>query len=213
MAIPLNPEFTRDFALSPSRAAPIVVAGVLAIAGVIAGFMLGDDYSEHWLLAARYTARASFTVFLIVYSASSLLRLWPSATTKSLVRYRRQWGLGFALAHTIHLAALAYYNIIILNMPGLQALLGGGLAYGLMFVMAATSNSASMRMMGRWWKRVHTAGIHWIWFIFTFSYFGRLFDPGLWVQGAVLFPLCMAALGLRVWVWRKVRMRGRVEER
>lgn len=117
---------------------------------MLAGFLLGADHETQWLLAAGYTARASFAVFLIVYSASSLLRLWPNITTKGLVRYRRQWGLGFALAHTIHLAALAYYNIIILNMPGLQALLGGGLAYALMFVMAATSNNASMRLMGRW---------------------------------------------------------------
>lgn len=191
----------------PARAVPILLAGALATAGVLAGFWLGVDHAEHWLLASRYTARASFAVFLIVYSASSLLRLWPSATTKALVRHRRQWGLGFALAHTIHLGALAYYNIIILNMPGLQALLGGGLAYGLMFVMAATSNNASMKAMGRWWKRLHTLGIHWIWFIFTFSYFGRLFDPERWMQGAVLFPLCMVALGLRVWAWRKARMR------
>jgi methionine sulfoxide reductase heme-binding subunit len=191
----------------PARAVPILLAGALAIAGVLAGFWLGTDHANHWLLASRYTARASFAVFLIVYSASSLLRLWPSTMTKALVRHRRQWGLGFALAHTIHLAALAYYNIIILNMPGLQALLGGGLAYGLMFVMAATSNNASMKAMGIWWKRVHTVGIHWIWFIFTFSYFGRLFDPERWMQSAVLFPLCMAALGLRVWAWRKVRMR------
>jgi methionine sulfoxide reductase heme-binding subunit len=187
----------------PARAVPILLAGALAVAGVLAGFWLGADHAEQWLLASRYTARASFAVFLIVYSASSLLRLWPSAMTKALVRHRRQWGLGFALAHTIHLGALAYFNIIILNMPGLQALLGGGLAYGLMFVMAATSNNASMKAMGIWWKRVHTAGIHWIWFIFTFSYFGRLFDPERWVQGAVLFPLCMAALGLRVWAWRR----------
>jgi methionine sulfoxide reductase heme-binding subunit len=195
---------TPPLALS-ARAVPILLAGALAIAGVLAGFWQGIDHADHWLLASRYTARASFAVFLIVYCASSLLRLWPSAMTKALARHRRQWGLGFALAHTIHLAALAYYNIIILNMPGLQALLGGGLAYGLMFVMAATSNNASMKAMGRWWKRVHTAGIHWIWFIFTFSYFGRLFDPERWMQGAVLFPLCMAALGLRVWAWRRGR--------
>lgn len=196
--------------ISP-RAVPLVLAGALASAGLLVGFWLGANHAEDWLLAARYTARASFAVFLIVYSASSLLRLWPSANTKSLVRYRRQWGLGFALAHTIHLGALAYYNIIILNMPGLQALLGGGLAYGLMFVMAATSNRASMRMMGRWWKRVHIFGIHWIWFIFTFSYFGRLFDPERWTQGAVLFPFCMLALGLRLWAWRRTRMQ--VQER
>jgi methionine sulfoxide reductase heme-binding subunit len=188
-----------------TRTGPLISAAVLAGIGLLAGFFQGGNYETQWLLASRYTARASFAVFLIVYSASSLLRLWPSAMTKALVRYRRQWGLGFALAHTIHLAALAYFNIIILNLPGLQALLGGGLAYGLMFVMAATSNNASMKAMGIWWKRVHIAGIHWIWFIFAFSYFGRLFDPERAMQGAVLFPLCMAALVLRVWAWRRGR--------
>ncbi len=190
-----------------TRSGPLLIGGGLAGLALLVGFWLGPDEETGWLLAARYTARASFAVFLIAYSASSLLRLWPNGMTKALVRYRRQWGLGFALAHTIHLAALAYYNIIILNMPGLQSLIGGGLAYGLMFVMAATSNNASMHVMGRWWKRVHIAGIHWIWFVFTISYFGRLFDPNRWAQGAMLFPLCMAALGLRMWAWRKARVR------
>ncbi len=203
MAQPERGDTPKHSSFWDSRAAPLILSGALAIAGVMAGLWLGADHSEHWLLAARYTARASFAVFLIVYSASSLLRIWPVAASKWLVRYRREWGLGFALAHTIHLVALAYYNIIILNMPGLQALVGGGLAYGLMFVMAATSNTASMRRLGRWWKRIHTAGIHWIWIIFTFSYFGRLFDPELRIQGALLFPLCLAALGLRIWAWRK----------
>jgi methionine sulfoxide reductase heme-binding subunit len=208
VAIIVIPQFVRQLSPPASRAVSVVLGGALATIGVIIGFLLGGDHAEQWLLAARYTARASFAVFLFVYSASSLLRLWPNATTKSLVRYRRQWGLSFALAHTIHLGALAYYNIIILNMPGLQALLGGGLAYGLMFVMAATSNNASMRLMGHWWKRVHTFGIHWIWFIFTFSYFGRLSDPERWMQGAVLFPLCLSVLGLRAWAWRRGQRGG-----
>lgn len=192
---------------SASRSMPLIVGGALATAGLLAGFWLGADRTEDWLLAARYTARASFALFLIVYSASSLVRLWPSDTTKALVHYRRQWGLGFALAHTIHLGALAYYNLIIDNFPKLQALLGGGIAYGLIYVMAATSNAASMRALGRWWKRIHSFGIHWIWFIFTFSYFGRLFDPERWTQGALLFPLCLAALGLRLLAWRRRRAR------
>jgi methionine sulfoxide reductase heme-binding subunit len=182
---------------------PIIVAGALAGGAVLVGLWLGNNAADDWLLAARYTARASFAVFLLVYTASSLLRLLPNALTKSLARHRRQWGLGFALAHTVHLGALIYYNVIIGNMPGLQALLGGGIAYGLMFVMAATSNAASMRILGRWWKRIHIAGIHWIWIVFTFSYFGRLFDPERWMQGAVLFPLCLAALGLRLWNRRR----------
>jgi methionine sulfoxide reductase heme-binding subunit len=190
-----------------SRPAPLLIAFAAALAALAAGMLLRSGHADQWLLAARYTARASFAVFIIVYCASSLLRLWPNDWTKLLVRRRRQWGLGFALAHTIHLGALAYYNIVILNMPGLQSLLGGGLAYALMFLMALTSNNASMKAMGVWWKRLHTAGIHWIWFIFAFSYFGRLFDERV-LQGAILLPISLAMLGLRLWaarraVWRR----------
>jgi methionine sulfoxide reductase heme-binding subunit len=183
------------------REAPLSLAAVLSAKAIMIAMLFGDDWAGQLQLAARYTARASFPIFLIAYSASSLMRLWPGAISKALVRHRRQWGLGFAFAHTVHLAALAWYNVEILHMPATQTLLGGGLAYVLMFAMAATSNNASMRTMGKWWKRLHTTGIHWLWFIFAFSYFGRLFEAERMVQGAVGFGLCIAALGLRVLVY------------
>ncbi len=191
------------------RYIPFVLAVVLSIKALTVAWLLGPDATEQLRLAARYTARASFAMFIVTYSASALLRLWPNDWTKMIVRYRRQWGLGFAFVHTVHLAALSWFNIAIDNMPGVQTLLGGGLAYGLMYVMAFTSNDASVRALGRNWKRIHTAGIHWLWFIFTFSYFGRLFDPATMSQGLVLFPICVAALGLRIAAWAKVRRRSR----
>jgi DMSO/TMAO reductase YedYZ heme-binding membrane subunit len=184
---------------------PIWFAAVLAFGAVALAFTIGTDPAGELLLAARWTARVSFPVFILTYCASSLVRLWPNDLWKTILRHRRQWGLGFALAHTVHLAALAWYNIAIQHMPAAQTLLGGGLAYALMFAMALTSNDASMRRLGMWWKRLHTAGIHWIWFIFAFSYFGRLFDPERMVQGAILFPVCVAALGLRIAARRKAR--------
>jgi methionine sulfoxide reductase heme-binding subunit len=195
--------------LLSAPAAPLILAFVLSAKVLMIAALLGADFEEQLLLASRYTARASFALFLVTYSASSLLRLWPSTATNLLVRHRRQWGLGFAFIHTVHLAALAAYNITILTMPAVQTFLGGGLAYGLMFVMALTSNDASRRALGIWWKRIHRVGIHWLWFIFTFSYFGRLFDPGRMAQGAILFLLCLAALGLRVWVWARSRRPSR----
>jgi methionine sulfoxide reductase heme-binding subunit len=191
--------------LLASSAAPLILAFVLSAKAVMIGFLLGGDFADQLLLASRFTARASFALFLVTYSASSLVRLWPSDATRLIMRHRRQWGLGFAWVHTVHLVALALYNIIILNMPGFQTLAGGGLAYALMYAMALTSNRSSMMALGIWWKRLHTVGIHWLWFIFTFSYFGRLFDPGRMMQGAILFPLCLAALGLRLWVWSRRR--------
>lgn len=193
--------------LLSSRIAPLILAMVLSAKALMIAFLLGGDFADQLRLAARYTARASFALFLIPYTASSLLRLWPGEVTKALMRCRRQWGLGFALAHTVHLGALAWYNIAILHMPSVQTLLGGGLAYALMFAMAATSNAASVRAMGIWWKRLHTLGIHWLWFIFAFSYFGRIFDPARMQQGVILFSLCIAALGLRIAVRFRARRR------
>lgn len=185
-----------------SRAAPLLLAASLALAALGTGLMAGQDTAAAWQLAARYTARASFLVFVVLYTAPALVRLWPGTWSRALLRRRRQWGLGFALAHSIHLGALAWYNIVILNLPGLTSLAGGGLAYALMFAMAATSNDASMRALGRWWKILHRTGLHWIWFVFTISYTKRLFDPALWPQGAALLPVCLAMLAVRLWAGR-----------
>jgi DMSO/TMAO reductase YedYZ heme-binding membrane subunit len=75
----------------------------------------------------------------------------------------------------------------------------------MLILMAATSNNWSVRTLGRWWKLLHRFGIHWLWFIFTFTYFGRLLDPATFERGIVQFVLCLAALGVRLVAWRKRR--------
>jgi methionine sulfoxide reductase heme-binding subunit len=189
------------------RTFPLALAIVISFGATGLALAVGEDPTEQLKLAARWTARVSFPIFILTYCASSLVRLWPNGLWKGVLHRRRQWGLGFALAHSVHLAALAWYSIAIQHMPTAQTLLGGGLAYALMFAMAATSNNASMKLLGVWWKRLHTVGIHWLWFIFTFSYFGRLFDPERWPQGATLFLVCIVALGLRIAAWTKTRRR------
>lgn len=187
------------------RAFPLILAAVVSLGAVALGFRWGKDLAEQALFAARWTARVGFPIFILTYSASSLVRLWPNPTTKAVLRHRRQWGLSFALAHTVHLGALLSYLTISGTSRPLPILLGGGGAYVLLYAMALTSNEAAMRALGVWWKRLHTIGIHWLWAVFTFSYFGRLFDPARMATGLILFPICLAALGLRLWAWAKVR--------
>ena len=188
-----------------ARNVPLHLAVFLSFGAVVLGVLLGGDLIEQAHMAARWTARAGFPIFILTYSASSLARLWPNDTTKAILRHRRQWGLGFAFAHTVHLAALVVFLKISGEPPKLPTLVGGGAAYVLLYAMAVTSNDAAMRALGVWWKRLHRVGIHWLWFVFTFSYFGRIFDPGRMVQGLVLFPVCLAALGLRLWARAKMR--------
>ena len=127
--------------------------------------------------------------------------------TKALVRDRRWWGLGFAACHTIHLYALVTY----LNLSGesrpLQTLIGGGLGYGLMYAMVLTSSNAAQYALGRNWKRLHKLGIHWLWFIFAFSYLGRVMEGVEMPYAGIALGVALAALGLRIMAWQTARAR------
>jgi sulfoxide reductase heme-binding subunit YedZ len=186
--------------------APILIAGAAALLAVAAGVASGGASAEDAArLAARYTARVAFPLLVLTYVASSLATLWPGERTRALLRQRRHWGLGFALAHFVHLGALVSFFVVIGERPDLFTMVGGGLAYLFLAAMAVTSTDAARRTLGPWWKRLHVAGMHWLWIVFAFTYLGRLSDPERFVQGAVLLPVAMAALLLRIAAWWKRR--------
>jgi methionine sulfoxide reductase heme-binding subunit len=179
-----------------SAVVPCVTAALAGAAFAVAlGFALGATREEQWLFATRYTARFSFPIFLTAFTARSWARLLPGEATRGLLRARRGIGLGFAAAHTVHLAALTAYNLSAGRNPGLVTLAGGGLAYFAMFAMAATSNDASVRALGRNWAHLHTFGAYWLWLIFFQSYAGRV-AGGMWFFLPEL-TLALAALALR----------------
>ncbi|WP_164115121.1 hypothetical protein [Sphingorhabdus sp. Alg239-R122] len=188
--------------LLDNRWVPILAGLFAGLFAIAMAFAFADSLSERALLAARWTARAALPLFLIAYLASSLVRLWPGALTKTILKRRRQWGLGFALAHTIHLGALLV-NILLYRPREPETLVAGSLAYAMIYVMALTSNSWSVRKFGKWWRRIHKTGIHYIWFIFTASYAGRIFheDPGYHPEGRALTAVMLAALAVRITAW------------
>lgn len=185
---------------------PFALALLLGLTAISAALMAGETSAEQARLAARWTARAGLPIFLTAYLASSLMRLAKTDITRALMRRRRQWGLGFALAHSIHLVALAI-NVLVFAPRALTSLIAGGLVYLLIYAMALTSNDAAVRMLGKWWKRLHTLGIHSIWAVYTLSYTGKLANPDQIMAGAVLAPVMFGALGLRLYA----RYRRRIE--
>jgi methionine sulfoxide reductase heme-binding subunit len=189
-----------------------LLALVLGLAAIGLGIAFGPTSAEQANLAARWTARAAFPLFLIAYSASSLLRLWPSDLSRLIMWRRRQWGLGFALAHTIHLGALGTNLIVFQEFRPDVTLLGGGLAYGMIYLMALTSNNWSMRKLGKNWKRLHSIGIHYSWIIFTQSYVGSLFsvEPDKLISAALFVPLLIGALGLRIFLYVRSNRKARL---
>jgi DMSO/TMAO reductase YedYZ heme-binding membrane subunit len=155
----------------------------------------------------RFTARISLFIFALVFSASSLHRLFGSDFTAALLRNRRQFGVSFALSHTVHLLSI----IIFFSLSGDQApkltLIFGGLAYLLIYAMAFTSNDWSVRKLGaKNWQRLHKLGVFYIWFIFFITYLRRILpgkadEPkpgGTKTEFIIAFLVVLVILSLRI---------------
>jgi DMSO/TMAO reductase YedYZ heme-binding membrane subunit len=179
-----------------------LIGSLAVVAATLAAHGTGADGAA---LAARYTARFSFGLFLIAFLAAPLARRFPSDTTRMLVRERRGIGLAFAAAHFVHLAALiAAYVLMSDASPSLRTLVFGGFGYVVIAVMAATSNDAAQRALGaRTWRGLHTFGIYYVWFIFAFTYAGRIAARPDMVEYWVLMTLGVLALAFRILARRK----------
>ena len=181
------------------RFTPILAIAGLLLGAAVAGSMLSAHgfTTEGWQLAARYTARTSFLLFLWPYLASSLARLWPSGLTRTVLQERRGFGLAFAGAHGVHFVALFMFFQVSGEAPSPVTLALGGFGYVLVALMAATSNDASVRLLGRNWARLHAFSLHYVWFIFVATYAGRIAKHPDMGEYVVLISLAFAALAIR----------------
>jgi len=149
----------------------------------------------------RATARTSFVLFMLAFVASALRRAWRNAATAWLLANRRYLGVSFAVSHVLHLLAIfALYDWSLRRFvvqTGAAAILLGGLGYVFVLAMAATSFDRAVSWLGaRRWRRLHAAGMYYLWTIFTISYVPRV------VMGSAAYaPLAIvaiAALALRI---------------
>ena len=151
----------------------------LSIALIVWLFFI-ENSDEKLLLWARYTARISFSYFIISFSASSLHYFFSNTFTEFIRRDRRYIGLSFALAHTVHLIALTSFFIVMKENLGIVTLIGGGLGYVLVYAMALTSNDNAVKKLGlKRWKKIHWFGANYIAVIFAFTYAGKLLNVQL----------------------------------
>jgi methionine sulfoxide reductase heme-binding subunit len=186
---------------------PIWLGLAVGFVAIAIGLLTGGAGQEGWQLAARYTARASFPLFIATFSASAVVRLYPADWAKALLRNRRDWGLGFAAAFALHLVALSVNNALQDNFPPAGPTDPGFIAYTLLLAMALTSTDAARRHLGRWWKVLHTAGMWLFWMIFAvqpyFEAILRLEWPDRNPLGDPYTMTCLAAAGMRLLAWYK----------
>jgi len=173
------------------------LAAAVAAAASALGIAWGEDRAASWLLAARYTARVAFPVFVLVFVASAWQRLAPGPLPRWLVRHRRALGLSFATMFTVHLVALATYSVVRGESPDPVTLVAGGGAFVALYALALTSTDGAVRRLGaRRWRRLHAFGVYYLWFIFTFTYVGRLARSRDFFAAFAL--LCVLALLVRI---------------
>jgi methionine sulfoxide reductase heme-binding subunit len=171
------------------------------VAGILALFFLAlcawSGFSEEGVrLVVRSSARSSVLLFLLAFSASSLHGVLRTRITAWFLRNRRYLGVTFAFSHGYHLLALIALAVWFPHpfrddLNGIT-LVGGGVGYGFVAAMATTSSDAAQRWLGQQrWRRLHTIGSYYLWFIFTQSYAARALQDSLSMFFSVLLVLVL----------------------
>ena len=191
---------------APGRYPGVIFGLCIALLG--AGYLMMPAYAEladqvGYML--RVTARIAFAFFVAAYVARPMVVLVGKG--RLLVANRRYLGLAMALAHTVHFVYVVASLRLSPEPLDYVILIFGGLAFVLMWAMAATSNDAAMRAMKHNWKRLHRFGLHYLWLIFTQSFAGRVFGEDPYYLYSILTVIALAALAMRVAAYRRQRAR------
>ncbi|WP_434674348.1 ferric reductase-like transmembrane domain-containing protein [Pseudomonas sp. R1-15] len=160
---------------------------------------LNPDLTEGVRSAIRATARSSFALFLLAFTASAFAVLVPSPLSKSLVRERRFIGLAFAFSHLVHAVLIYWYGQLNTEFwPGRTTVgnLPGSVGYVFILLLALTSFKSTTRLIGATaWKRLHTTGMWVLAAIFAYSNFKRIPMSAWYV---LPFGLICAATAVRL---------------
>ena len=188
----------------------LVLWTTLAIGALLAGIWVSTPGPIPALrLAIRLTARTSFALFALAFSAAPLRVLVPGAFSSYLIQNRRYLGLSFGISHLYHLGAI----VLLIGQGnasragGAAAFLPGGFLYLWIFFMMATSSNRAVRWVGPTrWALLHRMGMYFI-FLGFLKGFGLPLAQDPLTYGP-LFALLMAVLALRLWAWKIQKRRA-----
>jgi DMSO/TMAO reductase YedYZ heme-binding membrane subunit len=157
-----------------ARSLPVGYLGF--VGGICAAIVSVPELGPEEMRAViRATAFTSAVPFLFAFTASTAHYFLRSATTRWLMAHRRYVGLCVAASHFWHLLAIVafvrWYSAGGEPIPTVTLVFGGG-GFVFLGLMAATSNDASQRVLGRWWSRLHTVGVYVLWIDFIVTYSG-----------------------------------------
>lgn len=189
------------------------IVGATLVGLAVAAMILGAGHAdrESTRLALRATARVSFAYFVLAFVAAPLARLHPAPWTRWLLRHRRAFGVAFGATMSVHVGCLLrLYALYAPERPPMVTdadfLIGVPGLVLVALMMATSAIAVRRRMPPAAWRRLHRAGIWFVWAVFFLCLVDSVgrketTHPVLayWAFVAVL----LAAFGLRVAAWRR----------
>jgi methionine sulfoxide reductase heme-binding subunit len=141
-----------------------------------------------------HSVRCALPLFLVAFTASSLVVLWPGRLSRWLLRNRRSFGLAFAAGMAWHLGFVAYYMLGFHKHLNRLALTTDFIGLGFLIALTATSFPALARHLpANWWRCLHKAGVYVIWLLATYIYLLNVHYNR--------DPLDVAVLGILILAW------------
>lgn len=145
--------------------------------------------------AIRMSARIAVVLFSMSFAAATLHAFTQNPLTWWMRMNRKYLGIAFAILHLIHLGflLLLQFNFhAVFNKAKTISLIGGGLAYVFLVLMLLTSFSPFAKYLSaKNWKRLHTIGGYWIWYIFMRSYVKRAMTESEYLPIVILLVLVL----------------------
>jgi methionine sulfoxide reductase heme-binding subunit len=174
----------------------------------LCGWMAGMRHFEveGVRMVIRFTARTSLLLFCLAFSAAALARLRPNGFTRWQRRNRRQLGVTFAASHALHAGAIFAFSKMdpagFAAATSLASYIFGGIGYGFILAMTATSFDATAAALGpRAWRALHLVGGYYLLLQFMVSFGKRIPDMPLYalflVPLVTVFVLRMVAMASR----------------
>jgi DMSO/TMAO reductase YedYZ heme-binding membrane subunit len=172
---------------------------VLVTAMSATAIAIQPDLVDGLRSAIRATARSSFVLFLIAFTASAFAVLVPSPLSKALVRERRFIGLAFAFSHLMHAVVVYVYALVDTEFRQSATVannIPGTIGYVFILLLALTSFKSSARLLGpKAWKKLHVTGMWVIAAVFIYAYFTDISKSAWYV---LPFGLICGAVAVRL---------------
>lgn len=172
--------------------AALVVCGALVSFLSLLIYGTGEEGIRHF---NRYSARFVFFLFSMVFSLGALKLIFKSSLIGFIEQNQRGLMLSAFLIMLLHLGGI-FYKLNMLPELTIDFLswAGGALAFFfmLLFFAAGVFNNGKNKTL----NLVASGGLYWIWFVYAFTYVGRL-SKSMWFLPLLIFTFLL--LFARIW--------------